>query len=118
MTKLLPLAAFLLATSGPALAHGFLDSADPAVGSTVATAPKAVTLSFTQGIEPSFSTIEVDDSSGARVDLNDPHTAPNDNSVLSVTLKPLGPGDYKVTWHVTAIDTHKTQGHFVFTVGH
>ncbi len=118
MMKMLPLAVLLLALGEPALAHAFLDTADPAVGSTVATPPKAVTLSFTQGVEPSFSTIEVDDAAGARVDLNDPHTAPDDNATLSVSLKPLGPGDYSVTWHATSVDTHKTQGHFVFTVGH
>jgi methionine-rich copper-binding protein CopC len=116
MTKTLPLALLLLAASEPAMAHAFLDTADPPVGGTVAAAPKAVTLSFTQGVEPSFSTIEVDDASGVRVDLNDPHLAPGQDAVLTVDLKPLAPGDYTVTWHVTSIDTHKTQGHFIFTI--
>jgi methionine-rich copper-binding protein CopC len=39
-----------------------------------------------------------------------------DGRVLSVKLKTLAPGDYSVEWHVTSVDTHKTEGHFTFTV--
>jgi methionine-rich copper-binding protein CopC len=117
MRTLLP-AVLLMVSSGPALAHAFLDHADPAVGSTVAAAPKAITLTFTQGVEPSFSTIVVTDASGARVDQNDPHVVPGDATMLVVDLKPLPAGTYTVTWHVTSVDTHKTEGNFPFTVGH
>ena len=48
----------LLAT-GEASAHAFLDHAEPRVGNTVATAPREVTLWFTQKLEPAFSTITV-----------------------------------------------------------
>lgn len=41
--------------NGPARAHAFLDHASPLVGSTVPTAPHEVSLSFTQNLEPSFS---------------------------------------------------------------
>jgi methionine-rich copper-binding protein CopC len=33
-----------------------------------------------------------------------------------VALKPLRAGVYKVIWHATAVDTHKTDGSFNFTV--
>ena len=42
--------------------------------------------------------------------------AQDDGRVLSVKLKPLLPGSYSVEWHVTSVDTHKTEGHFTFTV--
>jgi methionine-rich copper-binding protein CopC len=29
----------------------------------------------------------------------------------------LPPGNYTVSWHVTSVDTHKTQESFSFTVG-
>jgi len=29
----------------------------------------------------------------------------------------LPPGIYTVIWHVTSIDTHKTEGRYQFTVG-
>ena len=48
-------------------AHAFLDHASPLVGSTVAAAPHEVSLTFTQNLEPAFSTVSVTDSSGTQV---------------------------------------------------
>ena len=100
-----------------ALAHAFLDHAVPAVGSQVAQSPAALQLAYTEGVEPAFSTVTVTDSSGNRVDRAS-LTAQQDGRVLIVPLKPLPPGTYAVEWHVTSVDTHKTQGHFTFTVTH
>lgn len=120
MRTLLTLAAPLLAAPivlvGPALAHAFLKTAAPAVGATVQQAPATVVIDFTEGVEPRFSTITVQDGSGARVDLGDVHLQ-GGNQHLAVGLKPLPPGLYKVTWTATAVDTHKTQGDYSFTVG-
>jgi copper resistance protein C len=35
-----------------------------------------------------------------------------------VTLPKLPPGTYTVNWHVTSVDTHKTEGNYTFTVAH
>jgi len=99
-----------------ACAHAFLDRADPAVGATVKTAPSMATLTFTEALEPDFSSITVEDGAGQRVDLGDAHTAADDTKRFSVGLKPLPPGSYKVRWRVTSVDTHKTSGSFSFTV--
>ena len=104
------------AASDAAFAHAHLRSAVPPVDSTVATAPTEVAITYSEGVEPKFSTIEVDDSTGKRVDRQDPHTAPNDNKVLAVSVPTLPAGIYKVIWHATAVDTHKTEGTFTFTV--
>ncbi len=106
----------LLLAAPAALAHAFLRSADPAVGSTVAAAPKQVQITFTEGVEPSFSSVEVRNAAGARVDKGDLHAAPGAANRLIVGLESLPPGKYKVVWHATATDTHKTQGSFSFTV--
>jgi methionine-rich copper-binding protein CopC len=108
-------AAALSLVHSPAEAHAFLDSAVPRVGSSIQTAPQQVVLTFTQGVEPNFSRIEVDDASGARVDDGAAHNA-GDQTKLAVPLKRLSPGKYTVIWHVTSVDTHKTQGKFSFTV--
>ena len=105
-----------IAAASPAFAHAHLRSAIPAVDSTVTSAPSEVAITYSEGVEPKFSSIEVDDAAGKRVDKQDPHTAPNDNKVLSVSLPELAPGTYKVIWHATAVDTHKTEGTFNFTV--
>ena len=102
--------------TGPAAwAHAFLDKASPAVGSEVAAGPTIVALTYTEAVEPLFSTIHVTDASGARVDDGRPNTR-DDGRILQVRLRALAPGVYTVAWHVTSVDTHKTQGRFTFTV--
>ena len=95
-------------------AHAFLDHAEPRVGSTVPTAPREVSLSFTQNLEPAFSSVEVKDANGTRVDLGKPSISA---SVMRVGLKPLTPGTYRVRWQVLSVDTHTTEGSFTFRVG-
>jgi methionine-rich copper-binding protein CopC len=110
-------AALSLAGAGTALAHADLASADPAAGATVKTAPTEISITFTEEVEPKFSSIEVLDAAGKRVDDGKPHTAPDNEKQLSVGLKPLAAGTYKVNWHVTAADdSHKTKGSYGFTI--
>jgi copper resistance protein C len=95
-------------------AHAFLDHAEPRVGSTVPTAPRELVLSYTQNLEPAFSSVEVSDANGARVDLGKPKIG---TSTMRVGLKPLSPGTYRVRWQVLSVDTHTTEGSFTFNVG-
>ncbi len=114
MLRILVLFAGLTA-AGPAFAHAQLVRATPAAGATVA-APADVAITFSEAVEPRFSSITVRDAKGERVDVGQPHQLEGDAHRLGVDLKPLPPGTYAVTWHATSIDTHKTQGHFSFTV--
>jgi copper resistance protein C len=100
----------------PARAHAHLYHAMPAAGSTVTQAPRELRIWFTQKLEPSFSGVEVVDAKGQRVDQGDAKADAADPTILSIALKPLPPGDYKVTWHVVSVDTHATQGDFTFSV--
>jgi len=99
-----------------AFAHAFLHHASPPVGSQIPVSPSAVTITYTEGVEPNFSTIEVDNAQGARVDKADPHLVGGDKTKLAVSLPKLPPGRYTVIWHVTSVDTHKTEGRFNFSV--
>ncbi len=110
------LAAGLVLWAAHASAHAFLKTASPAVGSTVSQPPSQVVINFTEGVEPLFSTITVQNAQGTPVETGKPHLASGDTH-LAVDLKPLPPGTYTVVWHATATDTHKTQGTFQFTVG-
>jgi copper resistance protein C len=100
--------------STAAEAHAFLDHAEPRVGSTVPAAPRELILTYTQNLEPAFSSVEVSDGSGARVDLGKPKI---NAGVMRVGLKQLPPGTYKVRWQVLSVDTHTTEGSFAFHVG-
>lgn len=100
-----------------ALAHAQLDHASPAVGSTVAQPPKEVALWFTEALEPKFSTIEVRDAQGTAVQAGPATLARGNTAQLRVPVKLLAPGTYTVIWRVLSIDTHRTQGKFIFRVG-
>ncbi len=115
MSKILLLAASACVIGQTAFAHAFLDRASPAVGSDMTASPPSLALTYTEPVEPLFSSVHVTNASGARVDQGEPSTR-DDGRVLTVGLKPLLPGVYNVEWHVTSVDTHKTEGHFSFTV--
>ena len=104
----------VLFAAGEAHAHAMLDHAEPRVGNKVATAPREVTLWFTQKLEAAFSTITVTDPAGQRIDTGKTRVS---GSQMSVPLRPGGPGTYHVTWRVLSVDTHTTDGNFTFQVG-
>jgi hypothetical protein len=97
----------------PAWAHAHLKTSDPAQGATVTTAPKEMALTFTEKLEPALSGVAVTDAQG-----HDMEAAPAAISDVSmhVKLKPLAAGVYHVAWHALAVDTHRTEGTYDFTV--
>jgi copper resistance protein C len=106
----------LTVASGHAGAHAFLDHAAPAVGSTVHGTPSEVSLWFTQELEPAFSTVKVVDGNGKQVDKQDKRVDRANRTVLQVSVPRLPAGRYRVVWRVLSIDTHVTEGDFVFDV--
>ena len=97
-------------------AHAFLDHSDPAVGSTVPTAPSEVHIWFTQELEPAFSWIQITDRTGTSVNDGPSTVDPNNKQEMDIKLKPLQAGTYTVKWHALSVDTHTTQGDFTFQV--
>jgi copper resistance protein C len=108
--------AALLLGMGVAWGHAFLDHAEPRVGSTVKSPPSQVRAWFTQGLEPAFSTLEVVNERGERVDQGPAKADAANPALLQVSLKPLAPGTYRVKWRVLSVDTHVTEGDFTFRV--
>jgi copper resistance protein C len=107
------LASALALTSAAAYAHAQLDSANPRVGSTVGVAPSVLTLTFSEAVEPAFSTVQVTDSAGRRVEAGKPRV---NGRQVQVPLRPLTAGQYNVRWRVLSVDTHTTEGSFGFEV--
>jgi methionine-rich copper-binding protein CopC len=105
--------AVLALVAQAALAHAFLDHAEPRVGSTVKASPTEVKLWFTQDLEPAFSTLRVVDKDGKEIDRKDKKV---DGSTMRVSLPPLAPGKYRVQWRALSVDTHVTDGDFTFIV--
>ena len=110
----IPSLLFAALGNAAAHAHAFLDHASPLVGSTVASGPREVSLTFTQNLEAAFSSVQVTDAKGARVDQG---KAQVNGNTMRVGLKSLSQGTYRVRWQALSIDTHKTEGSFTFHVG-
>ena len=104
----------LVLVMGKAVAHAFLDHAEPRVGNKVDAAPREVTLWFTQKLEPAFSTITVTNAAGQRVDTGKTRVSGNQ---MAISLRAGGAGTYHVTWRVLSADTHTSDGNFTFQVG-
>lgn len=115
--KLHPLLlALSLALPLPALSHGKLDSAEPADGAVLETAPAALSLSFTENLELPLAKIVLTDATGAVIATPAPEAEGGDTKHLRIALPSLSAGSYKVEWNVTSVDTHSTHGHYSFTV--
>jgi methionine-rich copper-binding protein CopC len=113
MRTLVATTAMFLASASAAWAHAMLEHASPGAGAELAAAPRAVTLAYSQQLEPAFCAVAVTDSAGRDVTAGavDAH-----DSTMAVPLKALRPGTYRVSWHAVSIDTHRTEGAFTFTV--
>lgn len=116
LLQLLAVAALSVPPVG-ALAHAFLDHAVPPVGGAVATSPKEIRLTFSEGVEPRFSGIELATSDGRTIATAPAILDPADDKQLVLAVPDLAPGRYRVNWHVVSVDTHRTEGEFTFTVG-
>jgi len=97
-------------------AHAFLSQAVPPVGGVVPVAPREVRLTFTEGIEPAFSRIELATAEGQPIGTVPVMVDPRDNTQLVLPLPPLAPGRYRVKWRVVSIDTHPTEGDYTFEI--
>ena len=110
---------------GCVAAHTALVRTMPAAGAVVAQPPREVRFWFNEPIERYFSRIEVfravlDPGTGAmqpgeRIDQG---WLPGPRATREVGIRlpeTLTPGRYIVQWMVLAIDTHRTQGSFMFT---
>jgi len=103
-------------TIGVVLAHSGLKRAEPSVGSTLKRAPSEVKLFFSEQVEAAYSTIQVVDGKGERVDKNDSRLDRSAPVLLRTSLRPLKTGTYTVIWRVLSVDSHVTEGRFTFTV--
>ncbi len=113
-TILLVAAATVLSGSRTAV-HTHLVKAEPAVDTTVVTAPTAVRLWFSTRPEPAVSgatLLGADNSPVAVVRL----AATEDTlSVAGSIPVTLSPGKYTVAWKTAALDGHVVRGKYSFT---
>ena len=98
-------------------AHPVLKSANPPAEGTVTSSPTEIRLSFSEGVIPKFSGLEVRDQIGKSFALGTATADPKDKKQLVVPISnPLPPGTYTVDWHVVSVDTHRVKGTYSFKV--
>jgi copper resistance protein C len=97
-------------------AHAFLIQAVPPVGGVISAPPGEIRITFTEGIEQVFSHIELMTTDGQPINTAQAAVDPRDNAQLVLPLPHLAPGRYRVRWHVVSVDTHPTEGDYVFEV--
>ncbi|MCX4533916.1 copper resistance protein CopC [Streptomyces sp. NBC_00841] len=113
-------AGLLLGGAAPASAHAALTGSDPQDGAVVATAPKEITLTFSEQVAMGDGSIRVLDPGGKRADTG---AAPRDLQSGStvkygVTLHSgLPDGTYTVAWQAVSADSHPVSGAFTFSIG-
>ncbi|MBJ7413517.1 MAG: copper homeostasis periplasmic binding protein CopC [Phenylobacterium sp.] len=101
-------------TATAAAAHAHLTASSPAADAAVA-APRALTLTFSEPLEPKFSGVALTAPGGGEIGLT--VTVSGDRKTLLATpAKPLAPGAYKAKWHAVAKDGHRMEGGYGFTV--
>ncbi|WP_031071794.1 copper resistance protein CopC [Streptomyces sp. NRRL S-118] len=121
--RLLLVAAVLLGAlftgAAPASAHAALTGSDPKDGAVVATAPKGVTLTFSEQIALGDDAIRVLEPSGARADTGELRDLCAGSVVkYGVALRAgLPDGTYTVAWRAVSADSHPIAGAFTFSIG-
>ncbi|WP_329322394.1 MULTISPECIES: copper resistance CopC/CopD family protein [unclassified Streptomyces] len=103
---------------GGASAHAALTGADPQDGSVLKTAPRQVTLTFTESIGLLDDSFRVLDPGNRRVRTGEPGHADGRSDTARVTLpEGLGTGTFTVAWRVVSADSHPVSGAFTFSIG-
>ncbi|MCL6649783.1 MAG: copper resistance protein CopC [Chloroflexi bacterium] len=101
-----------------ASAHAYLERSDPPEGAYLPTAPREVTLWFTERLEPSFSRGRVVDKENQVVSTGPAVVSSVNPKQMTIPLGPLPNGVYTVIWeNVSADDGHAARGAFAFAVG-
>jgi len=98
-----------------ATAHSFPEEETPSAGQRVSAPPSEVTIKFDAPIEKVFAKLEVLGTDGKLETIGQPQVDPS-ALTLSVKVAALKPGDYTVKWGVVCIDSHHTEGSYIFTV--
>jgi methionine-rich copper-binding protein CopC len=106
------IAAFVLGTASPTLAHAAYESSDPPNRSTVSSPPRIVTAEFTERVIDG-SYLAVYDACGEQVDNGDSFVTADR---ITVSMSADKRGKYTVRFEVvSAVDGHPTEGEFFFT---
>ncbi|WP_326811178.1 copper resistance protein CopC [Streptomyces scopuliridis] len=124
LVRLLLVATVLLGTvftvlSGTASAHAALTGSTPEDGAVVATAPKDISLTFSEQVAMGDNSIRVLDPGNKRADTGKIRDLSSGGTVTyGIDLRAgLPDGTYTVAWRAVSADSHPISGAFTFSIG-
>lgn len=100
--------------AGQAIAHARLVSATPAPGATVS-APRTISLTFSERTVPAFSGFEVVNARGAEIPVQT-RVSEDGKTISGSPRVALATGAYTVNWRIASSDGHRMTGETTFTV--
>ncbi|WLW58539.1 copper resistance CopC/CopD family protein [Streptomyces sp. YU58] len=104
--------------AGTASAHAALRATDPRDGTVLKTAPRDITLTFTESVGLLDDSFRVLDPENRRLRPTKVAHGPEGADTVRATLPgKLGEGTYVVAWRVVSADSHPVSGAFTFSVG-
>ncbi|MFI0542964.1 copper resistance CopC/CopD family protein [Streptomyces sp. WSLK1-3] len=108
----------LFGGAGAASAHAALRATDPGDGTVLKSAPRDITLTFTESVGLLDDSFRVLDPDGKRLKVTDAGHGPGGSDTARVSLPAeLAQGTYTVAWRVVSADSHPVSGAFTFSVG-
>ncbi|MGW0418664.1 copper resistance CopC/CopD family protein [Streptomyces sp. NPDC003015] len=108
----------LFGGAGAASAHAALKATDPEDGSVLKSAPRDITLTFTESVGLLDDSFRVLDPDGKRLKTGDSGHGAGGSDTAHVSLPAkLTQGTYTVAWRVVSADSHPVSGAFTFSVG-
>ncbi len=107
--------ALILAAAPSAFAHAHPKTMVPAPDST-GPAPHKISITFSEAVEPKFSSIKLTDMEGKSADSEVSAPTPGDPATITLAVPALHAGTYVVRWVNVSVDGHRLQGTYKFTV--
>ncbi|MFF7641534.1 copper resistance protein CopC [Streptomyces canus] len=108
----------LFGGAGAASAHAALRATDPKDGAVLKSAPRDITLTFTESVGLLDDSFRVLDPDGKRLKVGDAGHGAGGSDTARVSLPAkLAQGTYTVAWRVVSADSHPVSGAFTFSVG-
>ena len=107
----------LAAAPATAWGHAALESESPSASAVARHAPRVVSLTFSEAVEPRFAVISVTDAKGRQLARGAPRRSSTDRQTIERVVDRLRSGWYLVYWRVISADGHPVRGAFTFAVG-
>ena len=109
---------FLLGGAGSVSAHSAVRETSPGEGTVLKSAPKQVTMTFTEAVGITDDSLRVLSPENRRVNAGDTEHASGRSDMVRVPLDDgLADGTYTVAWRVVSADSHPISGAFTFSIG-